>query len=56
MITTKDLENRIHHYSNAEFKLWQIEMNVLYNNAIDVLPYKYTYEETNEPINEELLD
>lgn len=46
MIKTEDLGNRIRHYSDAGFKLRQIETGVLYDDAVDVLPCKYTYEET----------
>lgn len=56
MIKTENLENRIRHYSDAGFKLRQIETGVLYDDAVDVLPCKYTYEETDEPIDEEPLE
>lgn len=55
MIKTEDLGNRIRHYSDTGFKLRQIETGVLYDDAVDVLPCKYTYEETDEPIDEEPL-
>lgn len=50
MIKTENLENRIRHYSDAGFKLRQIETGMLYDDAVDVLPCKYTYEETDELI------
>lgn len=55
MIKTEDLGNRIRHYSDAGFKLRQIETGVLYDDAVDVVPCKYTYEETDELIDEEPL-
>lgn len=56
MIKTEDLGNRIRHYSDAGFKIRQIETGVLYDDAVDVLPCKYTYEEIDEPISEEPLE
>ena len=41
---------RIRHYSDRDFKIRQIETGVIYDDAVDVLPCRYTYEETNEPI------
>lgn len=56
MIKTENLENRIRHYSDAGFKIRQIETGALYDDAVDVLPCKYTYEETDELIDEEPLN
>lgn len=56
MIKIEDLGNRVRHYSNAGFKIRQIETGTLYDDAVDVLPCKYTYEETDEPIDEEPLE
>ncbi len=56
MLKTEELGNRIRHYSDAGFKIRQIETGVLYDDAVDVLPCKYTYEETNSPIDEEPLE
>ena len=55
MIKTEELEDRICHYSDAGYKIRQIETGVLYDDAMDVLPCKYTYEETDELIDEEPL-
>ena len=41
---------RIRHYSDLNFKIRQIETGVIYDDAVDVLPCRYTYEVTNEPI------
>ena len=46
-------EDRIHHWSDARFKIRQIETDIVYDDAIDVLPCRYTYEETSEPIEQE---
>lgn len=42
--------NFIKHYSDLGFKIKQVETGILYEEANDVVPCKYTYEETNEPI------
>jgi hypothetical protein len=41
-------DNRIHHYSDTGFKLLQNETGLIYDDAIDVIPCKYTYSETDE--------
>ena len=41
---------RIHHYSDEGFMIKQIETEILYEDAIDIVPCRYTYEETDEPI------
>lgn len=55
MIREELIENgeRIRHWSDLNFKIRQIETGIIYDDAIDVIPCKYTYEETNEPIEEE---
>lgn len=35
------------------FKIRQIETGIIYDEAVDVLPCRYTYEETDMPIEEE---
>ena len=40
-------------YSDEEMKIRQRETDILYDEAIDVEPLRYTYEETNIPIEEE---
>lgn len=48
MLCTEYLENfqRVRHYSDENFMIRQIETNILYEDAVDVIPCKYTYEET----------
>lgn len=36
----------IRHYSDAGKKLRQLETGVLYDEAVDVVPCRFTYEET----------
>ena len=52
-IEGRDLEKR---YSNTGMMIRQIETDVLYPEAVDVIPCPYTYEETDIPIDEEFLD
>ena len=50
MIQTEMIGERILHYSDQNMKIRQIETGKLYEDAIDVMPCKYTYEETDIPI------
>lgn len=43
-------EDCIRHYSDQGMKIRQIETGFIYEDAVDILPCKYTYEETDEPI------
>lgn len=49
MIKTEILENGtfIKHYSTNSMLLLQKETGIMYSEAIDIIPCKYTYEETN---------
>lgn len=40
-------------YSDEGMKIRQLETDILYDEAIDVEPLRYTYEETNIPIEED---
>lgn len=52
MIKTELLKNGklIRHYSDMDMKLIQVETGMVYDEAIDIVPCRYTYEETDEPI------
>ena len=50
MIQTEMIGERILHYSDQGMKIRQIETGKLYEDAIDVMPCQYTYEETEIPI------
>jgi len=52
MIKTEYLSNSelIRHWSDLNLKIRQIETGIVYDDAIDVVPCRYTYEETDEPI------
>lgn len=43
-------ENLIRHYSDSDVKIRQVETDYVYDEAIDVIPCRYTYEETDIPI------
>ena len=51
-IKSEYVENgeRIRQYSDLGFKIRQIETGILYDEAVDVVPCRYTYEESSEPI------
>ena len=40
----------IRHFSDIGMKIRQLETGVIYDDAIDVVPCRYTYEETDTPI------
>lgn len=46
MITPK----RVRHYSDQQLKIRQVETGRIYDDAVDRYPCKYTYTETDEPI------
>lgn len=51
MIREEILDNNfVRHYSDEGFKIKQIETNIIYSDAIDLIPCRYTYEETDEPL------
>lgn len=41
-------DNTIKHYSDQFFTIRQIETGVIYDEAYDILPCQFTYEETDE--------
>jgi hypothetical protein len=41
----------VRHYSDDGFYILQNETGVMYEDAVDVIPCKFTYSETNELIN-----
>lgn len=52
-IQTEMVEERIRHYSDRNMHIRQVETGILYEDAVDVLPCRYTYEETDIPIETE---
>ncbi len=49
MITPK----RVRHYSDENLKIRQVEKGRIYDDAVDRYPCKWTYEETDIPIEPE---
>lgn len=45
-----DNDTRERRYSDKNVKLLQVETGKLYEDAVDVIPCRYTYEESNVPI------
>ena len=52
MIISELIENgeRIRHYSDNGMRILQNETGIIYDDAVDILPCKYTYSETEELI------
>lgn len=50
MIIEEILGDRVLHYSDKDMKIRQIETGILYDDAVDVIPCRFTYEESDEPI------
>lgn len=52
MLKSELIENgeRIHHWSDAGLKIRQGETGIVYDDAVDVMPCRYSYEETDEPV------
>ena len=51
MIAEEKLNERlVRHYSDKDVKLKQVETGILYDEAVDLIPCEYTYEETAIPI------
>ena len=55
MILTEYLNDGtlIKHYSDKGVMLLQVETGMKYSDPVDVVPCRYTYEETDEPIDVE---
>lgn len=52
MIRSEFIENgeRIRHFSDEGYKIMQVETGIIYDDAVDIVPCRYTYEETVIPI------
>ena len=48
-----DNDTRERRYSDQGVKLLQKETGNIYDDAVDVIPCRYTYEETDEPVDPE---
>ena len=57
MIRSEIIDNMVvRHWSDANVKIRQIETGTLWNDAVDILPCAYTYEETDEPLDPVEID
>lgn len=51
MIVEQKINNTlVRHYSNAGVMIRQVETGTLYSDAVDVIPCRYAYEETDTPV------
>lgn len=54
MVCSEIIDNMVvRHYSDRDKMLRQVETGILWVDAVDVLPCRFTYEETDIPIEEE---
>lgn len=56
IIEQLDEGTRERRYSDKGVKLLQVETNNLYNDAVDVVPCRFTYEESEESIDDSAMD
>jgi len=56
IIEQLDEGKRERRYSDKGVKLLQVETNILYDDAVDVVPCRFTYEESEEPIDDSTMD
>lgn len=56
IIEQLDEGRRERRYSDKGVKLLQVETNILYDDAVDVVPCKFTYEESEELIDNSMMD
>ena len=48
-------DSLVKHYSDSGMKLLQVETGIVYGEAVDVVPCRYTYEETENPVEQDEL-
>lgn len=53
---TIDGRELVRHYSDAGMKIHQLETGINYDDAIDVVPCRYTYEETDILVESEPIE
>lgn len=46
----------VRHYSDSGMMIRQVETGVLYSDAVDVSPCRYSYEETDTPVEQTTED
>ena len=51
MIVEQKINNTlVRHYSDAGVMILQVETGALYSDAVDVVPCRYSYQETDTPV------
>lgn len=51
MVVEEKINDRlVRHYSDSGMMILQVETGIEYDDAVDVIPCKYTYQETETPI------
>lgn len=50
IVEQKINDTLVRHYSDAGLMIRQVETGTLYSDAVDVVPCRYTYEETDTPV------
>lgn len=48
IVEEKFSENLVRHYSDKGVRIKQVETGLIYDEAIDLIPCQYAYEETDE--------
>lgn len=56
MIIIENLEMVERRYSDKNVKLRKVEDGTLWNDAVDVIPCRFTYEETETPIDPDPME
>lgn len=60
MILTETIDHGtvqvIRHYSDSNLRIRQIETDLLFDDAVDIIPCQFTYEETDIPIEDREID
>jgi len=60
MLLTKIIDHGtvqvIRHYSDSNLRIRQIETDLLFDDAVDIMPCQFTYEETDIPIEDREID
>lgn len=53
IIEQKINDTLVRHYSDSGMMIRQVETCVLYSDAVDVVPCRYAYTETNTPVEQD---
>lgn len=56
IVEQKINDTLVRHYSDAGMMIKQVETGTLYSDAVDVVPCRYTYTETDTPVEQTAED